>query len=66
MDGIRRRFETLNTVRIASICALLQITHTGDYFVSRAEESFAKIPVKAERKNDQSVVIDIASFRVLV
>lgn len=66
MDGIRRRFEALNTVRITSIYALLQITHAGDYFVSRAEESLAKMPVEAERKNDQSVVIDIASFHVLV
>jgi len=29
-----------------------------------AEETLAETPVEAERKNDQSVVIDITSFRV--
>ena len=56
--------STRDVVRIASIYGLLQDTHANDYFVSRAEETLAETPMEAERKNDQSVIIDIASLSV--
>ena len=43
---------------------MLQVTHTNDCFVSRADESLAVTPVEAKRKDYQSVIIEIAGFHV--